>query len=391
MAQLSEEEKEIIRKAKEIKRKVEEEKEQERIRVQEELQRKREQDLRRDIEEDVDRLPEDYGEPVKKKVVKKQPQKKYTEKPKERTNENGQRSTEYMERKDRPISKKTSKQNVNSQGNTRKRTEEVVIIKKKKRKHRILRKLFWLLLFIGVVFGILFFFVKSMVSKTNYEAFEKTYTEPVGIMKEKYVKNILLIGSDERDSSSTSRSDAMIIVSINSKSKKIVMTSVLRDSYVNIPGHGQTRINHAYQLGGAPLLIQTIEENFKISIDNYVKVDFFSFIEIIDCVGGVEINVTNEEVQYINLYVNEINTLTGAPEGDGFLSEGGALTLTGKQALGYSRIRYIGSDFQRTERQRVVLMALLESIQKSGLSQIGNIMDVVLPDITTSIKNNEMT
>lgn len=383
MAQLSEEEKEIIRKAKEIKRKVELEKEEERIRLKKELEKKREQDIRRDIEEDVDQLPEDYGEPVKRKVVKKQ----------QRSNQLDASERARSHRSSTTSSVENSRKQRPPQRSNGKRTEqkEPVVVKKKRKKHKILRKIIWLLIILGIAFGALFFFIKSLVSKTNYEALNKSYTTPAGIMKERYVKNILLIGSDGRGNVNSSRSDAMILVSINSKSKKIIMTSILRDSYVTIPGHGQTRINHAYQIGGAPLLIQTIEENFKISIDDYVKVDFFSFIDIIDCVGGVKINVTNEEVQYINLYVNEINTLTNAPQGDGFLTEGGNLLLTGKQALGYSRIRYIGSDFQRTERQRVVLTALLNQIKGSGLSQIGKIIDVVIPDITTSITDTEMT
>jgi len=167
------------------------------------------------------------------------------------------------------------------------------------------------------------------------------------------------------------------------------MTSILRDSYVAIPGHGQNRINHAYQMGGAPLLIQTIEENFKIGIDYYMQVDFYNFIEVVDAFGGVDIEVTQEELQYVNGYVSEINHYEGKEEGYSFLNAAGYQTLNGRQALGYSRIRYIGTDFARTGRQRAVLDALLRKAKTNPFGMVKACQEI-LPDLTTNISDNEM-
>ena len=205
------------------------------------------------------------------------------------------------------------------------------------------------------------------------------------------VMNVLLIGSDERGSVDTARSDAMIVLSVNENTKKIVMTSILRDSYVNIPGYGMQRINHSYQMGGPALLIQTIEENFKIGIDYYASVDFFAFMDIIDCVDGVEITVTDEEVQWVNAYVADLNSILGDPEGDGYISGAGTLTMTGKQALAYSRIRYVGTDFARTERQRTVLNAVIDKLKSANPIQLFRVVNTVLPDVDTDMDDHAMT
>src|SRR5699024_3160714 len=166
-----------------------------------------------------------------------------------------------------------------------------------------------------------FILIYSNVSRTNYEPIAQSERSADVLAEQKGVKNILLLGTDERVSGETSRSDAIIVLSINENRKKIVMTSILRDSYVEIPGYGKNRINHAYQMGGAALMIQTIENNFKIPIDSYAKVDFFSFMGIIDKLGGVPITVTQEELGYLNGYIAEINTLQGLPVNDGQLAQ----------------------------------------------------------------------
>lgn len=206
------------------------------------------------------------------------------------------------------------------------------------------------------------------------------------------IYNVLLIGSDTRNPDGNGRSDSMILVSLNSKTKKVVMVSFMRDMYVSIPGHGKTRINAAYAYGGADLLIQTIESNFKIQIDNYAAVDFYSFIKIIDAVGGVTISVTQDELPVLNNYVKEINHLEGLSADDGILkSAGNDLLLTGKQALGYSRIRYVGNaDFQRTERQRTVLNAVIKKLKKQNLLQLNSVLDTLLPNVTTNIPKSKL-
>ena len=132
-------------------------------------------------------------------------------------------------------------------------------------------------------------------------------------------------------------------------------------------------------------------ENQKIKIDKYVQVNFYSFIKVVDSVGGVEINVTDDEVSVLNNYISEINKLEGRPENQDKLEKGGTYKLNGVQALGYSRIRYVGNaDFQRTERQRTVLEKVIENMSDLGLSELSDMLDIILPEVTTNIQKGEM-
>lgn len=211
-----------------------------------------------------------------------------------------------------------------------------------------------------------------------------------GLMQSDDVMNILLLGTDARSKNERGRSDSMILVSINKATKEIVMTSFLRDIYLAIPDIESTRLNHAYAYGGADLVIDTLEQNFKIKIDKYAQVDFSSFITVVDAVGGVEINVTDEELPYITKYLAEINRLEGDPQGDGTLKSSGKQLLNGKQALAYSRIRYIGTDFGRSERQRTVLEKLIQKAADLSLGDLDELVDELFPNITTNLTESEL-
>ena len=210
------------------------------------------------------------------------------------------------------------------------------------------------------------------------------------IMADKDVLNVLLIGTDARSVSERGRSDSMILVSINKKTKKVIMTSFLRDIYLAIPNIESTRLNHAYAYGGAHLLIDTLEENFRIKIDRYAQVNFFSFCKTVDAVGGVEIDVTQDEIYYINNYLREINRLEGRAENTYQVTSAGRQTLNGAQALAYSRIRYIGTDFQRTQRQRTVLEQIISKTKDMSLTELDDLLEVVLPEITTNMQESEI-
>lgn len=209
------------------------------------------------------------------------------------------------------------------------------------------------------------------------------------LMFDDNVLNVLVIGTDSRGEE-RGRSDSMILMSLNKDTEEIVMTSFLRDIYLDIPGVGSSRLNHAYAYGGAELLMDTIEENFKIKIDKYVTVNFDSFVDVIDAVGGVEINVTDEELQYVNGYLSEINSLRGEKQTADTLSSAGTYTLNGKQALAYSRIRYVGTDFGRTERQRTVMTKTLEKAKDMSLLEINDLLNVLLPELTTNLTQGEI-
>lgn len=210
------------------------------------------------------------------------------------------------------------------------------------------------------------------------------------VMKDKDVYNILLIGTDTRDPSERGRSDSMILVSINKKTDKIIMTSFLRDIYLAIPDVESTRLNHAYAYGGPDLLVRTIEDNFKIEINKYVQVNFYSFETVVDALDGVEIDVTDEEVPYINAGLYEINSLEGRNTDAYTLSKGGTYTLNGAQALSYARIRYVGTDFGRSERQRTVLSKLFEKMKGASITQLTDLLDEILPKVTTNMQEDEI-
>ena len=212
-----------------------------------------------------------------------------------------------------------------------------------------------------------------------------------GNKKEAGVTNILLIGNDSRENGEDGRSDAMILLSISNKTKKIYMTSLLRDMYVEIPGYKDNRLNAAYSYGGAELLMETIEQNFDIHISRYVLVNFEAFANLVDAVGGVDLELTGKEVEYVNGYLVEYNILLGRPEGTDYFDDlsGGMVHLNGPQALAYCRNRYIGTDFGRTERQRKVLTEVIHKLPKGVLTNPKGLIDGLMPNLTTNLTQAE--
>ena len=155
--------------------------------------------------------------------------------------------------------------------------------------------------------------------------------------------NILLVGLDSRKDNYTGRSDSMILCTINKKSKKFVMTSFLRDSYVTIPGHGKDKLNSAYALGGSNLLANTIYENYGIVVDRTAVFNFLFVIDLIDYLGGVKVDVTADELPYLNMYIHDQNEeLYSLPNPNkGQINSGpGTYNLDGNQALGYASGQY---------------------------------------------------
>lgn len=208
---------------------------------------------------------------------------------------------------------------------------------------------------------------------------------------DKNVLNILLIGCDSRTKNGRGRSDSMILVSINQDTKEIYMTSIMRDSYVSIPGHQDNRINAAYAYGGASLLMDTIETNFKIKVDKYAAVDFYSFVDIVDSIGGIDLEVSDAEAKVMNTYIRQLNRLNGIDEETSILEKGGAYHLNGTQTLAYSRVRYVGNaDFERTQRQRTVLTKVFEKAQSMNLLEMNDLLNVLLPEIKTNMSEGEV-
>lgn len=269
--------------------------------------------------------------------------------------------------------------------------KEKEIKKKKKRVHPFIKGFLGCIVVVVVLVGGVSLVAGGVLhGKLNYHEVESAKKEP---FKEDGVKNILLIGNDSRTEDETGRSDAMILVSISSKTNSIHMTSLLRDIYVDIPGHDGNRLNAAYAYGGPELLMETIEENFDIEVNRYMLVNFQAFANLVDAVGGVDLEVTNEEVQLINGYLVEYNQLEGRAEGTDYLdtSLSGEIHLNGPQALAYCRNRYIGSDFARTERQRNVISAAMKKAPLALVTNGGELIDGLMTNITTNLTQSELS
>ncbi len=242
--------------------------------------------------------------------------------------------------------------------------------------------------FLIVAAGGWYLLLGKLYGKMNYQEAESFADEP---WREADVTNILLIGSDSRENVEGSRSDAMILLTISGKTKTIYMTSILRDIYVEIPGHEGNRLNAAYAYGGPELLMETINQNFDIFVSRYVLVNFEAFANLVDAVGGVTLSLTSEELEYVNAYLVEYNMITKRPEGTDYMdtSKEGQVHLNGPQALAYSRNRYIGTDFGRTERQRKVLSEVLGKLPGALLTNPVQLMDGLLPNLTTNLTMQE--
>lgn len=205
---------------------------------------------------------------------------------------------------------------------------------------------------------------------------------------EQKVVNILLIG-EEAMADDLGRSDSMMIATLNTVEKSIKLTSLMRDIYVTIPGYANNKLNAAYHNGGGVLLAETIEQNFGIEIDGYVRVDFNAFETIVDELGGVDINLTSDEAHYLNT-TNYISNRANRNVKEGLQ------TLNGNQALGYCRVRYRNAsngdanDFGRTYRQRTVLKAIFDKYKSQNVVSMISIATELLSYVTTNLTKSDI-
>ena len=262
---------------------------------------------------------------------------------------------------------------------------------RKKKGHSGLRKL---LVFLVIVLA-LFFGGLYLAVGVVYDVYDKMNIVPdesvKGPVKKDGVTSVLLIGSDSRTAGTEGRSDAMILITVSDRTKTVHMTSLLRDMYVDIPGHDGNRLNAAYAYGGPELLMETVNRNFGTEVYHYAVVNFEAFAGLVDAVGGVELELTAEEVQWVNAYLNEYNELRGMPMETDYLdtSLSGNIHLNGAQALAYCRNRFIGTDFARTQRQRNVLSAVMKKLPAAVLPNTGALADGLFPNLTTNLTQSE--
>lgn len=204
------------------------------------------------------------------------------------------------------------------------------------------------------------------------------------------VTNIALFGIDTgREKHEAAHSDAIMILSIDKSNKKIKLTSLLRDTYVEIEDHGKNKLNAAYALGGPELAVKTVNRNFGLDITDYVTVDFVGLSRIIDALGGVEVTVREKEIPEINKYMQEVAEIK--KEKATPVKKAGLQVLNGNQATAYARIRKVGEgDFDRAERQKNVLSALFKKLKDQDASKYPGIVSASLPYIKTSLSAREI-
>lgn len=266
-----------------------------------------------------------------------------------------------------------------SSGTVRKTSSKRRASKKKKGKMVV-----GILLAVVILFGAgVFAYASSLLSQIKRENTDtKSYVQQPsaapqwGVISDKGVTNILLIGTD-RVEDGLQRSDTMMLVSLDNKTKKVKLTSFLRDLYVEIPTVGKTKLNASFSNGGAALTMQTIENNFRIDIDKFVTIDVDSFAEIIDKMGGIEVNVSKAEAKEMNRVMDAQMTA-------------GRNHMRGTLALYYARIRRIDSDFGRTSRQRQVISCMIDKLKTKNPIELSSLLHDYMGYVTTNLTDGEM-
>jgi polyisoprenyl-teichoic acid--peptidoglycan teichoic acid transferase len=212
----------------------------------------------------------------------------------------------------------------------------------------------------------------------------------VSIPSKYAIVNIALFGVDRLNEKINGRADTTIVLTIDFARRKLKVTSFMRDLYVHIDGHGYTKLGHAYAYGGPKLAMKTINENFGLNIKEYCTLDFFTMAKVIDILGGVRVEVKADEIKYLNAYVGQISAITHKKIQK--IKKAGAYVLNGNQGVAYTRIRSIGrGDFDRTERQRTVLISLVKNIESRGSNGLSDIFKKIRPYAKTDISDTNTT
>lgn len=267
--------------------------------------------------------------------------------------------------------------------------------RRKKKKNKVILFAVEIIVLVALLIGLLVYFKLNKVESgigdidkddVNIELDSQTAEALKGFT------NIALFGLDNRQTGNYDggNSDTIMIASIDNDTKQVKLISVYRDTFLNVKDDTYAKINSAYAYGGPKNAIAALNKNLNLDIVNYVAVDFGAVVEAIDLLDGIELTLTDQEVQIMNdNYIDEINKVTGHKSGK--LSSGGTYTVDGVQALAYCRIRYTaGDDFKRTERQRTVLTKMIEKAQGSSISTVSSLIDSMLGDISTSFTGKEL-
>lgn len=271
-------------------------------------------------------------------------------------------------------------------------------VAKDKRKSK---KLYILGLVVSIILGLMgsiLLYAYNKLDSINYKSLGESgelllsESDSTDLLQEPKVLNVIMFGVDRREQTDNhSRSDSTMLLSVDNRRKKIKLTSLMRDTWVKIPGHAQNRLNTAIAYGGEKLAIQTVQNTFGIKMDKYATVDFESFKKIVDIIGGIDLSLSAAEASYINGDLEYYRSPSPRlPVADG------TYHLDGDKTLSYARARKVATpeglhdDFARTYRQRRVLKIIVESMKKCNIAQILRIVDEAGPYIDTNLKKSEI-
>ena len=257
--------------------------------------------------------------------------------------------------------------------------------KKKKKRHPVRNAIIIILCIALGIGGFGYKKIDNLLSsfKGDEELSNNAYVNETDLAQFPDQINVLLIGVDARENEEASRSDTMMLVTLDKKNKQIKLTSFLRDSYVEIAGtNSWNKLNAAYFRGGVQTLSDTLELNFKVDIQYYAIVDFEIFQTIVDEIGGIRVDVTERE-SYYTYHSGSVNVPVRIEAGEDVL-------LNGEQALWYSRIRYLDSDFKRTERQRKVISAIVDKASTMSLTKLYSLAEAIVPLVKTNMSTNRI-
>lgn len=267
-------------------------------------------------------------------------------------------------------------------------------MKRKTKKLKILNRIIIILILLLIVLiSLTLLYVQNKLNKINYldiDLDKVGITEGINEQLEGY-RTIALLGIDSRadDYGKGNRSDCIILAILNEQTKELNLVSVYRDTYLKITNKNLDKVTHAYSYGGPELTLSTLNQNMDLNIKEFVTVNFEAVEDCIDALNGIELNITSEELKYINKNIGELNRVTNKSSKD--VTTTGTQKLDGVQAVAYARIRYTsGGDYKRTERMRTVIIKMFEKAKKSSVSDLNKVADIVLPKIYTNIKSKEI-
>lgn len=285
-----------------------------------------------------------------------------------------------------------SKEGKNKKENKNKRKDK----KEKRGLNIFLKVLFTIFMIIIILMAVLIYLynhnINNIFDKINTR---KINVEELGISEEarqqhvETVKNVLLLGTDTGDLTSQGRTDSIIIASMNTKLKTLKLISIPRDTYVNIKGYAPQKINHSFFFGGPALMLNTINSNFDLALEDYVLIDYKGVAEIVEAVGGIDVKLEQGEINFINRYIPEMQRKTKLKTT--YINKGpGVIHLDGVRAVAHARNRSVGSDFDRQERQRTIILKVLEKAKDMKVPDMLKFAEKAAGLVQTSLDKKEI-